>query len=348
MIFQTLVLNLLATFNGERTVSAVYHLLRGKRSGQTIQDVGIFGLHSYFGILPKLQRRQFDEQINNLSNQHYISILPENRYRITETGYSFLKQSMKLSFDGWHYRGNEHIFFARLSLIVQTLSYLSDGNMKFIPIQQNDDIQLWVKSYLKTQQYQNGHLQQKLLNEIVASLEKVKNEEREKSIVIKRLSGVNQPGFTWQQISIHEKLTEMDVQLLYISCIHHWLNEITFSEENYPLLSKIAERVRIEMTLTESANQTAQLFKKGYSIDEISMIRNLKTSTIEDHIVELAMNDRKFPIVKFLTEEETNSVLRTIDDYQTKKLKVLHEVLPNLSYFQLRLVLARGDSNSWN
>ncbi len=55
-----------------------------------------------------------------------------------------------------------------------------------------------------------------------------------------------------------------------------------------------------------------------------------------------------FLIIQFLNEEDIQTVLRAIEDYQTKKLKVLHEVVPHLSYFQLRLVLARGDSNSWN
>lgn len=348
LIFQTLVLNLLGQFNGERTVSAVFHLLRGKRSGQTIQDVGIFNLHDYFGILPKLNRKQFDEQIERLSEQHYITILPENRYIICELGQTFLNQPMKLSFDGWHYRGNEHIFFARLSLIVQTLSYHTIGNMKFAPIQQNDQIQQWVKNFLVRHQYQNGELQPKLLDEIISSLEKIELDDREKTIVVNRLSGVNQSGFTWQQLSNHENISEMDVQLLYISCLQTWINEITFNETNYPLLTEIAAQVRIELTLTDSANTTAKLFKKGYSIDEISAMRNLKSSTIEDHIVELAMNERKFPYDRFLSKEDIEKVLQAIEDYQTKKLKVLHEVVPNLSYFQLRLVLARGDNDTWN
>ncbi|CAM5181254.1 putative protein YpbB OS=Ureibacillus acetophenoni OX=614649 GN=SAMN05877842_1046 PE=4 SV=1 [Ureibacillus acetophenoni] len=345
MIFQTLVLNLLRLFNGERTVSAAYHLLRGKRSGQTIQDVGIFHLHDYFGILPKLHRKQFDDQIQQLCELQYITILPDNGYEITEPGFRALEQPL-LSFDGWHYRGNEHIYFARLSLIVQTLSHQSVGEMKFTPIQQNEIVQQWVKNFLRTHQYQSGHLQQKLLDEIIESLDSLSIEERDKAIVTKRLSGISIPGFTWQQISIQENLSEMDVQLLYIATLHQWLNEITFNEIKYPILSQIAEQVRIEVTLTDSAYQTAQLFKKGYSIEEISIIRKLKISTIEDHIVELAMNDRKFPYHKFVTEEDIQNTLRAIEDYQTKKLKVLHEVVPNLSYFQLRLVLARGESNS--
>lgn len=344
LIFQTLVLNLLHLFNEERTVSAAYHLLRGKRSGQTIQDVGIFRLHEYFGVLPKLNRNQFDEQINQLTEQQYISILPDNRYMMSEFGLTKLKQSNKVTFDGWHYRGNEHLFFARLSLIVQTLSYQRVGNMKFIPIQQNELIQQWVKHFLKGQQYQNGHLQSILLDEIISSLEKSNLEEREMSIMINRLSGVNQPGYTWQQLSMNENLSELDVQLLYIASLHSWLNHLTANEETYPLLNRIAESIRIDIPLTESANQTAQLFKKGYSIEEISMIRKLKTSTIEDHIVELAINDRKFPYQSFLSDEDIQQVLQAMEDYQTKKLKVLHEVVPNLSYFQLRLVLARGDT----
>ncbi len=343
MIFQTLVLKLLQEFNGERTVSAVYHLLRGKRSGQTIQDVGIFRLHDFFGLLPKLNRKIFDDQINLLKDHQYINILPDNRYKLTVSGLSRLKNTVKLSFDGWHYRGNEHIFFARLSLIVQTLSHQRKGDMKFIPIQQNEVVQHWVKNFLKSNQFDNGQFQETLLEEIVSSLEQLTNDDREKTIVVKRLGGMKQPGFTWQQISLHENLTEMDVQLLYIACLHSWIDEITSIEGKYPLLSKIAHQVRIELPLTDSANQTAQLFKKGYSIDEISIIRKLKTSTIEDHIVELAMNDRNFPYQNFLNEKDVQNVLNAIENYQTKQLKILREVVPNLSYFQLRLVLARGD-----
>ena len=98
--------------------------------------------------------------------------------------------------------------------------------------------------------------------------------------------------------------------------------------------------------LTDSANTTAKLYKKGYSIEQICLMRKLKTSTIEDHLVELAMNDSDFSIEPFVSTEEQQQIFEAIEAYETKKLRTLHEILPHISYFQLRLALAKGATNS--
>ena len=95
--------------------------------------------------------------------------------------------------------------------------------------------------------------------------------------------------------------------------------------------------------LTGSAYQTAQLYYEGCSIEQICMLRNLKKSTIEDHLVELAMNEPSFDITPFVTCEDQQLVHTAVEDYATRKLKVLHEVLPHLTYFQIRLALAKGE-----
>nr|WP_106784643.1 helix-turn-helix domain-containing protein [Lysinibacillus timonensis] len=343
MIFQSIVLKILHKLNSERTVSAAFHLLRGKRSGQTIQDVGIFRLHSYFGILPKLTRTNFNELIHNLVENQYIAIVQNNYYKFMEKGLNIVENSLPIVFDGWHYRGNEHTFFSRLSLIVQSLSQQKASEMKFVPIQQNEEIQNWVKRFLLDNNYQTGNLQSKLLDEIVTSLDIVQCDEQVKMIVMKRLAGYKLPGYTWQQLSVLDNRSEIDIQLLYISCLHKWLNEIFQNHNQYPLLTQMAAQLRIEIPLTGSAFQTAKLFNEGYSMEQISSIRNLKLSTIEDHIVELAMNEPSFSIEQFVSPKDCELVYQTIESYDTRKLKVLHEVLPHLSYFQLRLVLARGD-----
>lgn len=67
-MFYQILLQIFQKLNNERTVSAAYHILRGKRSGQTIQDVGLFQLHNYFGLLPKLPRAIFDEAVSTFCN----------------------------------------------------------------------------------------------------------------------------------------------------------------------------------------------------------------------------------------------------------------------------------------
>ena len=137
-------------------------------------------------------------------------------------------------------------------------------------------------------------------------------------------------------------MQEIDVQLLYISGLHSWLNELYNGESRYPLLSDMLQDIRVESILTASANATAKLYKNGRTIEEISHIRRLKISTIEDHIVELAMNEMNFSIEPFVTIEQQQQILAAVEDYETKRLKNLKEILPHLSYFQLRLTLAKG------
>lgn len=342
MLFQYLVLNILKILENERTISSPYHLLKGKRSGQTIQDVGIFHLHPYFGIFPKLSRNTYDEVIQKLVEQQYI-FLTENSFRLTDKGNAEWRQYDPLPLNGWQYRGNEHLFFSRLSLVVQSLSHAKEKVMTFSPIQKDEDIQRWVKGFLMRHDYKSGLLSHNLYDEMLQSLGSAKVHEQAKEIVVKRLTGYKIHGFTWEQLSKELEIEELDVQLLFVACLHQWLNEILSNPHSYPYLYQMTNQVRSEIPLTGSAYYTALLFKKGYSVEQISQIRKLKRSTIEDHLVELAINDPTFPIEQFIQSEDIQKVLYAVEDYQTKKLKVLREVLPNLSYFQLRLALVRGE-----
>lgn len=343
MIFHHILLHIFHNFNQERTISAPFHLLRGKRSGQTVQDVGIYHLHKYFGILPKLSRNKYDKELSALIENQFLIVKEDGFYELTKNASEQIKKMQNLPFDGWHYRGNEHLFFARLSLIVQTLSHQKSSQMTFIPIQKDELVQQWARNFLKANHYQNGQLQQRLFEEIFNSIEKSTIEEVGKNILSLRLSGFEIAGLTWQQISFQENLNEMDVQLIYIASLHHWINLILAHSGEYQLLYQMVENIRIKNPLTESAFQSAELFNSGHSIEQISRIRRLKMSTIEDHIVELAMNEPQFTVEQFVSREDIKKVLTAVDDYNTRKLKVLHEVVPHLSYFQLRLVLARGE-----
>lgn len=343
MLIQQILLKIYHKFHNERTISAAFHLLRGKRSGQTIQDVGIFKLYPYFGLLPKLSRKNFDMEIDLLLAYSYLTIQENSYYKLTDSGIAKANEPFPYTFDGWHYRGNEHLFFSRLSLVIQSLSHQAARVHAFIPIEKNETTQQWVREFLRVNHYHTKTMQPALLTEIEDSLTATEVDESLKETVIFRLTGYKQAGLTWEQLSFSQRRQELDVQLCYISCLHNWLNVIMEHKESYPLLYQMTQQIRIEIPLTGSAVQTAQLFNKGYQLEQISQMRRLKTSTIEDHIVELAMNDPQFNLQQFVSDADRTLVHTAMKDYDTKKLKVLHEVVPHLSFFQLRLVLAKGD-----
>jgi len=341
-MFYQILLQIFQKLNNERTVSAAYHILRGKRSGQTIQDVGLFQLHNYFGLLPKLPRATFDEAVATFLQYSWLNMQESGHYSMKKLGLQRAEQTTTFLFDGWHYRGNEHIFFARLSLIVQSLSYHKEGIRSFSPISKDVQVQSWVRAFLQNQQYQTGQLQQQLFDECLRALTALPVTDANKQLFLYRLSGYSLPGWTWQQLSSERKETVLDSQLAFIELLHTLLNEIQVTE-HYPLLTIIAADLRVKALLTDSAQQTAYLYEQGYSVEQIVQIRKLKQSTIEDHLVELAMNEPNFSIGPFVSYEEAEKVWQASKQYQTKKLKALHDVVNDLSYFQLRLVLAKGE-----
>lgn len=341
-MFHQILLQIFQKLNNERSISAAYHVLRGKRSGQTIQDIGLFQLHNYFGLLPKLPRATFDEAVSLFSQDSWLIIQESGHYSMKKLGLQRAEQTPDFLFDGWHYRGNEHIFFARLSLIVQSLSYQSAGIRSFSPISRDTNIQSWVRTFLLEHNYQDGHLQQQLLEECESVLSELSLSEANKQLVLYRLSGYGLPGWTWQQLASERKEAVLDCQLAFIELLHVFLNEV-HQTTDYPLLGNIAEELRVKALLTDSAQQTAYLYEQGYSLEQIMQIRKLKQSTIEDHLVELAMYEPNFSIGPFVSYKEAEKVWQASKQYQTKKLKTLHEVVEGMSYFQLKLVLAKGE-----
>ncbi len=338
MIFQQILLQILTILHKERTVSAAYHLLRGKRSGQTVQDVGMFKLHAYFGVLPKLQRQNFDDAIESFKAQGLIDVNEQGFYELIGEGHVHSSPYL----NGWNYRGNEHLFFSRLALVVETISH-SKANVKhFAPTQKNIEVQQYVLAFLREQPFRTEQFRQQFYDEVVESISQEYITEVQREILVARLSGNGVSGFTWQQLAAQFELAELDIQLLYISVLHGMLDAI--HKKELPILQLLSKEIQVTIPLTDSANQTAQLFKKGYNLEQISTMRRLKTSTIEDHIIELVMNDPKMPSDEFIAVSAIQEIIEASAAYQTKKLRVLKEVMPQFSYFQIRLALAKGES----
>ena len=342
MYLQQILLQIYQRINGQRSESAAYHLLRGKRSGQTIQDVGTFGLQPYFSILPKFSKTNFQEAFDQLIENGWLYYDEKQALRLTKRGNCLFDKSPNFHFNGWFYRGNEQIFFKRLSLVVQTLSHIYEGDWRFLPVQKEDEIQAFVKGFLKNYSYKDSTFRKQLRDEMEASLLQLPISNESKQIMMLRLTGYMQTGWTWQQLSFQFDRQELDIQLMFVELLHTWLDFLTINgnQNNFPLLHNLSINIRIELLLTDSTKKTADLYDRGYTLEQISYMRKLKMSTIEDHFVEMAMVQPNFPLVQFIQEEDVQKVLYILEKTGSKRLKVIREELPQLSYFQIRLVIA--------
>jgi uncharacterized protein YpbB len=337
MSFDDILLNIISRLDGERYKHAAFHLMKGKRSGQTLQDTEYYRLHPFFGMLPSLHANDFDLSYRRLLASGLIAEKEDGTVFLSEAGKMRAATLEPVRLNGWVYRGMEQLFFARLALTVQTVSHLSAGDRTFMPVSADPAVQRDVRNLFAT--VLRGRKPEEIAREIRDGLEATGMEDTRLSRLVARLTGKGMSGMTWLQLSERSGLPEMDLKVEYVETLHIWLDVI--SEQPTPLLNALSQGVRAESPLTGSAKKTDELYRAGMGLEEIAERRNLKKSTIEDHFVEIAINDPAFPLRMFAAPEDIEDVKREAARLDTRKLSVLKKSFPGLSYFQLRLILAR-------
>ncbi|MFS0786843.1 helix-turn-helix domain-containing protein [Shouchella sp. 1P09AA] len=342
---QSLILAALTSFRGERSAKASFHLLNGKRTIQTVQDGTFFNNLFLFGTLPQLTVEQFEQSLENLKHEQLIyekdrlCLQTEKAKRETE---AFLaKHPYLYSLKGWQYGKVERHFWERFALLVQSISYLHD-QQSFAPTTFNIWSQQWVRNILKRHLHDLAALRQQLYQECESLLTEV--EDLDANLFVQQLSRPGKIGLTKAQISKEMGLDKREVQLRTKGLIHLFCQSGYQEPHRYPVLATCFDSEEINL-LTLTASKTANLYKQHQNLDVIAKIRRLKRSTIEDHIVEMAMMDRTFSIAPFV-DESLQAQVGVIVANQQVRLKAIRDQLDDgVSYFQIRLILAKREGD---
>lgn len=345
-VIQKLVLFCLKSIENQRTAYAILHLLNGKKSSQTIQDAHLFHLKQYFHVLPHLAREEFNQILDHLLEEKYVTCLGEGSYRMTEKGDMYLQEFAEpiipSYLNGWSYNRMDKLFWERLSLMVQVISNLVAYNGRYLPIQNNKPDIDWLKNFIQRNRINRHELATQLFKELQQILT---NKKIDPLILILRLTGSNRIGLTQQQAAEQLQMSMLTYQLHFTNVIHMILTEVKENNTSYPLLEQILETEETNewLQLTQSTRKTAIYLNQGYDIEDIIKIRKLKQGTIEDHIVELAIVDSSFNIDVYVPPEVQRNIIKTSTN-GIKQLKYIRQSVPEASYFQIRLVLAKHKS----
>jgi ATP-dependent DNA helicase RecQ len=118
---------------------------------------------------------------------------------------------------------------------------------------------------------------------------------------------------------------------------HIFIEEILkFAQEN----TKKGTRVVVGLTYIE----TFELFKKGLSVNEISLARGINEATIMGHLAKLYEDGENIDLKRIITQDTINEIIKVANTLGTKKgdpAKPLYEALgEKYNYGQIRLALA--------
>lgn len=344
---ENIILYCLKQLNGERTIYSIYHLLNGKKSSQTIQDAHLYSLKRFFRIIEPFRRESFDLIIQRIHEKGWIRPNGDQQFLLTPLGVLHLKNHpLPCYLQGWEYHNLSNPFWERLSLLVQVTSNLVYQESRYIPIQKNKDTHLWIKVFVKKFKHSRNELGKMLFLELIDVFDTSPGINPD--VMVYRLTGYRQIGLTTGQNAKMLNMEKLDYHIEFMNIIHFFIQTIQVDSGRYPLLSSIFQGISKNDSLTISARKTWELLKKGFSIDEIVKLRHLKQSTIEDHLVEFALNIDDFSIETYVDKELQDKIMNLSFQLQTRQLKIIRNHLTQASYFQIRLVLAKYGELQWN
>ncbi|MBP2077829.1 helix-turn-helix domain-containing protein [Oceanobacillus polygoni] len=346
MFLESIILKCFYQLNGERSVSSVYHLLKGNKSIQTIQDAHSYQLETLYGIYRHLTRNSFNQKVSFLVEKEYLNEIEgeTNAFRLTGQALSCLAESKRQFpfeyFNGLRYNETADTFQLRLLLLIQTLTNTKMRFYQFIPITDQISVEQWVKQIYRKMKSNEAHALQAIYQELYQLLQLFP--DKYASLFVERLTGYKTYGKSMNQLAELTKLSIMDVHLLLTGIIHKMIQVIETKPEQFPVLSFLIGDLIEQIPITNSANLTYQLLQKQYTIDQIAVMRNLKINTIHDHIVEIALYDTAFSIDHYINQEKQQQIIDVINQENTFKLRDIKKAVhDDISYFEIRLVLAK-------
>lgn len=344
--FEKVLLYLFNKIQGERTIYSLFHLLQGKRSSQTIQDAHLYQLTPFFQSYTLIKRNELEDAVKTLVEKGMLAETAENKVILTEQGLNQLLLALETNpfpafLNGWKYYQIAEPFWEKLTLLVQVCSNLIHNERNFIPIRNKRETLSWTKRFIKQRGENRMQLAAMLYEEMVTALEQRGVTPEYLTI---RLTGFGKIGLTAFQAAEMKNVEYAQYHFEFLGALHSMLGIIMDNRVRFPILTGLIENVEPEVLLTLSTEKTLKLIQKGLSLDEIAAVRNLKQSTIEDHIVELALSSKDFTINDYVPVAKQQEILEARKRISAKKLKEIRGQVTDASYFEIRLVLAKyGD-----
>lgn len=342
---QAVILDCLRIINEERTVYSIYHLLKGKKSSQTIQDAHLFQLDQYFKTVPQMNRIDFDQHIKYLAQAGFLSHVNESqKSNITELGKAELEKffnvfQMLTYMNGWKYQDTAMEMWKRLTLLIQVASHLNYKDTRYQAIQRDTEVHLWIKKFLK--HYKGGRID--LSKQIYNELHLIFSEKFPENplFIVAKLTGRGLIGLTSKQAANQMNIEYTEFHYRFLNCLHFIIEQVMNECAAYPILHAIISDIFQPVPYTKSTLRTYELLQQNMTIEEVAKVRKLRKSTIEDHIIEIALTDQQFSIDNLIDKKRIKEITEAATLLGIKKLKPIRDHINHVSYFQIRLVLAR-------
>lgn len=106
---------------------------------------------------------------------------------------------------------------------------------------------------------------------------------------------------------------------------------------------KMGRETFIKTKLIDTISETVSLYKKGFSLEKITKIRNLGLSTVHSHLLKWYLDGGELRLEELITPQEETQILTAISQTSDPtRLRLIREKLPEeITYEKIKLVCAK-------
>lgn len=286
----------------------LYLILTGKKTTSTLFYAKVHGLLSVFGLFPRLSETFYNDSINQLIAQKFIRLEEGELYKVKNIDAIYVKYEKILSqLDGWRFSRNDSQLWRLFQCLVQNLSVWPD-ELKQIPLEVSPFYTVWLDDVLSKM---TAKTKEQFIQDCYAIFDALP--EKVSLFLIQSLSGADYQGQAFFQLCPSDYQNYPWNECYYLSRIHQFWYQVLHHPDN--LVYQIFY-TQLQLNYNQSMLQTRHLFLQGYTIEQIAKMRRLKLSTLNDHLIEWALVDSKFPFEKFDLMADATILTQSFQDFK--------------------------------
>jgi len=120
-------------------------------------------------------------------------------------------------------------------------------------------------------------------------------------------------------------------------------NQIEIRERNENEIIPIQEKMVEKESRSDSYKKTYDIYKKGFSLEEIASERGVTRNTVIGHLMRCDQQDKQVDWSNFLDEKKEALILKAIEKTGLDLLKPIKEALPETcSYEDIKIVIHKN------
>jgi len=321
-----------------RRPKALFNVLRGKRTVSTLFAGLTTGTLSLLDSWHGVELSTFEAATQQLVTAGWLAATDPGYLKLTPAGERHQQQLMTTLYlpTAWEAFQSADVrqFTATSQLALQVVSEAVHQQRRYYPITTDRRIQRAVKQWFR--QWQRPTLGEQIYQELTAFLQTQSSELA--TVFSQSLTGFNFPGQTDQQLAAQVDRHPVEILVMRKDLSCHW---VAWLKENpgTPLAALLQPYLKPN-PVSSSAWQTYQDYKTGESLAQISQRRQLKLSTVREHLLEVAILWPEFPAAELLTPARLTPLAAIFADnpvIETWRFQTVQAVLPEMDFFWFRL-----------